>query len=392
MRFAKSHRSFTGSFAGSVLVGFCLSVACSSSAPGDPVQDASTSEASTPALEGGPPPGESSDAGADRSTDAATPAITDAGGSTDRGDAGDAANLAASGIITVPTCTGLGGIAESCSFRYLFDPAVCSPARPCNKLVAFYAGGDQNCAGPGYTKVLKAYAAAGYVAACLEIFETSEGSGKEPYFKEADRVDAVLTSYLAYARPAWTGEHLLISGISHGATAPVTAMARTTRDNAWKGSVTTGACFYDGIYDINAEDELMATGADGGQCTAILSHARVVGRYYPSRPLVHSCGNNKCACDPQHAPEMDTDSITAVAPAELAIKKWKLIECGSATPTCAGDVVPAGPIQALCKNIRDNGAASGHECTDDAMPNDTHLVCHHTGIDRCLAWFDGIAH
>ena len=238
---------------------------------------------------------------------------------------------------------------------------------------------------------MQAYAAAGYVASCLQIFDTSEATGKLPYNKEADRVDTVLKAYLALVKPAWTGEHLLVSGISHGATAPVTAMARTKLDDAWKGSKTTGACFYDGIYDLRAIDDLLGTGTDaGGPCLFPVSHARIVGRYYPKDPLVHACGNKKCACDPAHAPEMDTDSITAVAPTEFAIKKWKLIECGSATPACSSDIVPAAPIKALCANLR-TAAAAGYECADDSLPNSSHIVCHHTGVDRCLTWFDGIA-
>ena len=134
---------------------------------------------------------------------------------------------------------------------------------------------------------------------------------------------------------------------------------------------------------------MLGTGNDGGQCLFPVSHARIVGRYYQDAPLVHSCINGKCPCDPNHAPEIETDSITAVDPKEFAVTKWKLIECGSSTPTCSGDIVPAAPIRALCENLR-TGPNAG-TCEDDSMPNDTHLECHVTGVEKCRAWFDALA-
>jgi hypothetical protein len=231
------------------------------------------------------------------------------------------------------------------------------------------------------------------VAACLTVFETPLGSGAVPYAEEAERVDAVLADFATseIALAVWTGEDLLLSGISHGATAPVIAMARTDLDEGahWRGTRTTGACFFDGIYDIAAFDELMGTGAlGGGTCDAPVSHDRVVGRYYAGEaPEDHSCTNDRCACDPDHAPAMDADTITDVAPEELAPTRWKLIECGSALGACLGDIVPGEPIAALCAGI---DAGPDHTCELDAMPDDSHIACAPAGIDRCIDWFAGL--
>ena len=55
-------------------------------------------------------------------------------------------------------------------------------------------------------------------------------------------------------RAGWSGEYLLFSGVSHGASGPVVTMATSTDDDqpAWQGTVYTAACFNDGTYDAAA--------------------------------------------------------------------------------------------------------------------------------------------
>jgi len=306
----------------------------------------------------------------------------------------DAAFPPASADVEVPSCGGLNESAETCEVHYRYDASRCTRGAPCTKLALFFAGGDQNCAAASYRNVVSAYVDAGYVAACLEIFETSVATGLVPYAQEAERVDRVLRAALDLLRGPWSGEHLLVTGISHGATAPVIAAARTTLDDAWHGTGRTAACFYDGVYDIGALDAFVGTsGGDGGPCGAltILPHERAVGRYYGAAgPLLHACTNQKCFCDPRHAPAMDTDTIVTVSPRELAIKTWKLIECGSAMAACNQDVIPGAPVAALCTQIR-TGSADGYSCDYDSMPSDSHLRCHETGVSKCLSWFDALA-
>jgi hypothetical protein len=315
--------------------------------------------------------------------------VVEADAELDDGAWDDAETPPSEGEIDLEGCTGIDGIDEPCTLRYLFDPGRCSPSSPCRKLVVFFSGGEMDCGLAAYTTVLEAYARSGFVAVCAQLFQTSAASGDEPYNDEAPRVDLAVRSAMeaGAVRAVWSGEHLLISGVSHGATAPVIAMARTSLDDGWHGTGVTAACFFDGIYDIGELDLFLAFGDSGSPCSLILSHARAVGRYYDADPLVHSCLNDKCFCDPDHSPEMDEDTVSAVDPSELAVGQWKLIECGSAMNACLQDVVPAGPIEVLCSRIN---AGPFSACVYDPMPDDSHLECAPAGIDRCTTWFDSL--
>lgn len=300
-----------------------------------------------------------------------------------------AGGLAARGTFTVPACRSLAGLQDACQFSYQWARARC-PSGKCDKAVAFFAGGEQNCAADVYQQILGAYAADGYVAGCLTIFESSDAAGAIPYNEEATRVDAVLKGFVEYIGPAWTGANLLISGISHGATAPVTASARTELDSgsAWHGTSTTAACFFDGIYDLTALDEMNGTGGVlGGACRLILPHSRILSRYYDGRAeSSHDCHNGQCPCDPHHeSREIDEDTVVDVPASAYTIEHWKLIECGSALNACLGDVVPAAPIQKLCSRLdRD----PHHDCEYGSMPDDSHIRCAGTGQPACQSWFD----
>jgi hypothetical protein len=319
--------------------------------------------------------------------DAADVALGDAPRASDATD-GNGGPVARSGSFEVDACAGIDGIPEPCAWRYEFNEQRCTRENPCSKLVVFYAGGDQDCA--RYDGIITNFVDAGYIATCLQLFQTSNASGQEPYHEEAARVDLVLRAVVssAMARAVWSGQALLISGVSHGATAPVIAMARTKLDEAtaWRGTRTTGACFFDGVYDIAAWDAFLGTRAIGGrQCVLPVPHSRVVGRYYNTVPREHSCSNDLCACDPDHSVDMDTDSVVNVPAANYAIADWKLIECGSAGAACTVDITPAEPIRALCTNI---AASPDHACTFESLPNASHVACARTNTHSCISWFD----
>ena len=300
----------------------------------------------------------------------------------------DAVELVPAKTFDVAACAQTDTGTRPCSVEVSLDPAACAN-RACDKLVIYFAGGGQTCPQP----ILEAYVAAGYVAACVLLFGDAQEAGHYPYNAEAARTDLSIraTTGDPLVLAAWSGAKLLISGSSHGATAPVIAMARTTDDDApgWKGTALTAACFMDGIYDIVALDALLGTGDAGQPCPpppqGVLSHARAIGRYYDADPLVHSCANNKCACDPTHSPELDEDTIVGVAPSAFSITHWKLVECGSALPACSGDVVPAGPIQALCSAI---DASPDHACQLQSLPNTPHGMCAPAAV--CASWFEAL--
>jgi hypothetical protein len=300
------------------------------------------------------------------------------------GGATEPAIPAPSGQIAVEACRGQTGVSERCTL--VTEGWACASAR-CSRLVVVFSGGEQGCAtGAGYASVLAGYAAHGYAAACVNAFETSTGSGAAPYVDEADRLDTAVREATtgAWARHYWTGEHLLLEGISHGATAPVVLMARTTLDEQphWHGSRVTGGCFFDGSYDQAASAALLATGAaGGGACTAPVPHQRWLERY---------CGPGAtgATCDLATNAKALADTVTGAAPAAFAVTALRLFECGSALGACAGDVLPAAPIQALCSAL---DAPPARSCTFTSLPTDGHLTCHASQYDQCRTWFEGLA-
>jgi hypothetical protein len=312
---------------------------------------------------------------------ATTEADAEADASPGAGDAGPPP--AASGTIAVDACRGQTGVAERCTL--VTNASACAAAK-CSKLVVVFSGGEMGCvSGSGYSGVLNGYASRGYAAVCINYFETAAGSGAKPYVDEAARLDIAVRAATtgAWARAYWTGEHLLLQGISHGATAPVILMARTNLDEQphWQGRRFTAGCFFDGSYDQAATASLLATGAAGGRpCTFPVSHARWLERY---------CGDGATAatCDLAANPKAQEDTITGVAPATFAIRDFTMFECGSAMPACSGDIVAGAPVRALCERI---DAAPGHTCSFGALPNDGHLTCHANQWDQCRAWFEGL--
>ncbi len=275
------------------------------------------------------------------------------------------------------------GVAEACT---LVTNASACTGEKCSKLVVVFSGGDMGCAkGQGYATVLEGYAARGYAAVCINYFDTSEGSGAKPYIDEAARIDLAVREATTgdWARAYWTGEDLLLEGISHGATAPVVLMARTELDEAphWHGSRVTAGCFFDGIYDVLAMAELLATGAAGGTpCQMPVPYARLLERY---------CGPGATAdtCDLASHPKVQDDTITNVSPDEFALTHFLLFECGSALSPCFGDIVPGEPIESLCAAL---DASPAHACSFGALPTDSHLQCHAKEYDACRVWFEDL--
>jgi hypothetical protein len=173
-------------------------------------------------------------------------------------------------------------------------------------------------------------AAQGYAAVCVNYFGTASGSGTSPCVDEAARLDLAVREAATgpWARAHWTGEDLLLQGISHGATAPVILMARTTMDDQadWQGTRFTGGCFFDGAYDQAATANLLATGAaGGGACTFPVAYARWLERY---------CGAGTTAdtCDLSSDLKAQEDTITGVSRASVAVRNFRMFECGGALP------------------------------------------------------------
>ncbi len=283
----------------------------------------------------------------------------------------------------IDACLGQTGIAERCTL--VTNASACTGDR-CSKLVVVFSGGEMGCiTGAGYNAVLAGYAARGYAAVCINYFDTSTGSGTAPYIDEAARIDLAVREATtgAWARRYWSGRDLLLQGISHGATAPVILMARTTLEEQahWRGTHFTAGCFFDGAYDQAATASLLATGAAGGRpCTVPVSYTRWLERYCGP-------GASGASCNLTTVPRALDDTITGVLPTSFAIRDFKMFECGSALPACSGDIVAGDPVRQLCERI---DAAPTHTCSFGSLPTDGHLTCHANQYEACRTWFEGL--
>lgn len=291
---------------------------------------------------------------------------------------------------SMPECGSLGSGDQSCYWTLKVDKDLCRNRR-CSKLVIFFSGGQMTCPGPGANGTYMAdFAQAGYVAACVRLYQDSNGSSEYPYNQEDSRADALVHAVTTSPDVAkfWTGENLLLSGVSHGATAPVAAMANTNVEDAphWQGTRNTAACFIDGIYDIPALFNFLR-GNSCAEANSTLSYQRAYSRYcnwsggFNSRtwPASSQCNTT----------DVYRDTSTRADTTAFSIENWKLIECGSAMNPCSDDVAPATPIQVLCKGLNDS---IDHKCAFQQFPSISHINC---GVElepsrACRSWFDGV--
>jgi hypothetical protein len=293
----------------------------------------------------------------------------------------------ASGVVAVArqqelmlqACAGLGGVAERCSVT--LDASACAPDSKCSRLVVLFSGGEMGCAlkGRAYAEVQADYSAHGWASACVNVFETSTGSGALPYYKEADRYDMAVAAVTQgeWAAQLWTGEYLLLQGISHGASAPLIAMARgrLQAQRAWQGSVGTAGCFFDGSVNQAATAALLATGTPaGGPCTFPVPYSRLLARY---------CDDAGCNLSTNAEALMDT--IEDAPAGNFSLKKWRITECGSALAACSADIIPAAPLERLCSGLANS---TSHSCEFIKAPQLSHLTCHGQLAHECREWFD----
>jgi hypothetical protein len=280
------------------------------------------------------------------------------------GDSNPAGNEITS--VAIPACDGRGPGSEDCHFRLMWDAANCHAGSACDRLVVFWAGGNQTCDdidsnGQGdFDPLLRNFVARGFVAACAQPYTTEDAGGAYPYYMEWDRMHYLMQRLRSQAAEIWDGSHLLISGSSHGGTAPMVMIAsqRALRDYAdvWTGTSHTAVIMFDGISNPRTLEEWAGSQAIGSGCG--LLHRRWVGRYGDGSPLIHSCGNDACYCaSPAHASDWALDTITpgAIDPTspyscddfvqDSKQTLYRFVSC-SGTPGAAacstfnGDIVP----------------------------------------------------
>jgi hypothetical protein len=321
-------------------------------------------------------------------------------------DAADAAPVAAdaapvahasSGVRTIAACADLGVGTEACEYTFVYDAARCLGAR-CSRLVIYFSGGQESCPdAASTTSYLGYYRDQGYVAVCARDFESSTASDEFPRHRESPRVDLLVKTITSDpdVRAAWSGDALLFSGVSHGASGPVVTMATSTDDDqpSWKGRAYTGACFYDGTYDAPGLLALDYTN-ECLELTSVVSYERVYSRYCAWPPSARgSLPRTWPAPDTCPSPDLALDTVNAASVPSLAIHDWKLVECGSALPLCSGpltgqDALPAAPIKALCDGI---ASSAGYTCAFGSFPQTSHIACgtDPATIGVCHDWFEG---
>lgn len=220
--------------------------------------------------------------------------------------------------VSISGCDGLSPGSEDCHLRMMWNAAECCPGQPCDRLVVYWAGGDQTCDDVdsenvgAFDPLLGQFVERGFVAACAQPYTTDDEGGAYPYHIEWDRMHHLMQRLRIEASDIWDGSHLLVSGASHGGTAPMVMIAthRALRDYAsvWTGSTHTAVIMFDGISNPRTLDEWAGSQAVGSNCG--LFHRRWVGRYGDGAPLLHSCSNDACYCsNPYHAADWVLDSI-----------------------------------------------------------------------------------
>jgi len=332
-------------------------------------------------------------------------AAIDAGGAIDAAGGTDAGLPPADEFVPVDLagCDGIGPGSEDCHLRLLWRPAACGGGA-CERLVVYWSGGEQTCATGNYDPLLEHYADAGFVAVCGQVFTTSAEAGRYPYADELERTAHLIARARAEAGAAWDGSHLLIAGVSHGATAPAAAIAagRVFRDDAavWTGSQRTAVVLFDGISNPATLEEWTAV-QDG--CASW--HRRFVGRYGDGDPLAHSCSNGACYCsDPPHADDWARD-VTVIGadtpPSPYGCDDfsaatgepilYRYVSCGGgAAPPCGslGTIIPDEQQSAPYEAIR---GCDGITASYQDLPACPHTAC--GGWDVCggadaIAWLE----
>ena len=89
--------------------------------------------------------------------------------------------------ISIMACGGLAPGTEDCHIRLMWNSAECYPGKPCERLVVYWAGGNQTCEDVdsnnvgAFDPLLGHYVDRGFVAACAQPFTTEQEGGRHPY-------------------------------------------------------------------------------------------------------------------------------------------------------------------------------------------------------------------
>jgi hypothetical protein len=316
--------------------------------------------------------------------------------------------------VAIVGCDGRSPGSEDCHFRVMWNPAACYPGHPCDRLVVYWAGGNQTCDDVDsnnegdFDPLLSQFVDRGFVAACAQPYTTGDAGGAYPYYTEWDRMHYLMQQLRIDTAEIWDGSHLLISGASHGGTAPMVMIAshRALRDYAsvWTGSTHTAITMFDGISNPRKLEEWAGSQASGSGCG--LFHSRWVGRYGDGSPLLHSCDNDACYCaTPAHMSDWVLDTVTpgAIDPTspyscddfvqDSKQTLYRFVSCSgdagaSACSAMSGDIVPDEQQSELYNALKDcDGISASY-----VRYNCPHILCggfntsSNCGGDDAISW------
>ncbi|MEO0972338.1 MAG: hypothetical protein AAFX85_04525 [Pseudomonadota bacterium] len=346
-----------------------------------------------------------------------------------------------------------------CSFVYRVDPSTCNADTPCDNLVVSFSGGGMKCEAKdidpnfqppgeqvdGYAQHLDRYFSAGnylVVQACVvepgDRERSIRPSNHLSFHLEANRVKALLERIRAEPRidQGWNGQHLLLSGVSHGPAAVILGLARSPMEHEarelFRGVVKTGICAYDTPLDAIARERdyvlieaphFCNGDGNGTRVNNICKRFRVnVPQGEPfgcNERLPEGAGDERCATLTGPVPDgcslMTFDSLVSPghAPwtgADFGHDMFKIVSCASdPVDVCFDDHIPDdadedgvsglphdGPTEPHMREVCAALNAEGKRCTFEAntfpsdVNNPAHRICitHPTTIESCKQWFE----
>lgn len=293
-------------------------------------------------------------------------------------------------------CNGLGPGNDSCYFQTAYNTRDCSVDSPCSRLFLYFCGGGMSVQDGNYDNRMNWWANQGYATGVFQPFNSSDEAGKYPYFMEYARLSFMVQQARDFYTSGglWTGEYLVVAGISHGATAPPISIAHNsgfkTSPNTWTGSISTAVVLFDGISNPSAFDDWLSLSP-----SCYFQHGRTVARYGDGYPLEHSCNNHKCYCSNPSSKESwinDTlvigleDPLSPYTCDSITLSSgkiyWYIVSCeGEGRPACGpyGDYVPSSQQSGLFNSIQ--------QCTNIISEYYVDSTCGHSacGSTHCGA-------
>jgi len=297
-----------------------------------------------------------------------------------------------------------GGVSDGhpadCFYSVRYDDTRCgtgSDDAKCDNLVIFFAGGDMSC---DLTDPLNYYQAqvnlyalnpqTDYYVAIACVMENFFQGDDLPFYREAERVDHLIAAIRAEAESRWNGRNMLIAGISHGAAAVLTGMARTDLDENpyWEAEEFTGVCLFDPPLNVRAREDRYVLDPVPGACKQ--TRDRNICHRYLGQDV------EDCAYPDPETQDMIMDSVDTVAGGKFELRHYKLVAFGGGLNPCSpiifqADGPPTQPILDTCANIN---AKHPKSCESESWPYVGHgysvLISDPTinpGFASCEQWF-----